>query len=44
METKRDVYLSLLVSVTSQHYAGLSCLYIEDREGGKVLLEHDHLQ
>lgn len=44
METKRDVYLSLLVNITSQHYAGFSSPYVEDREGGEVLLEHDHLQ
>lgn len=44
METKRDVYLSLLVNITSQHYAGFSSPYVEDREGGEVLPVHDHLQ
>ena len=44
METKRDVYLSLLVNITSQHYVGFSSPYVEDRERGEVLLVHDHLQ
>lgn len=44
METKRDVYLSLLVNITSQHYAGFSSPYVEDREGGEVLWERNHLQ
>lgn len=44
METNRDVYLSLLVNITSLHYAGFSGRYVEDGEGGHLLLEHDHLQ
>lgn len=44
METKRDVYLSLLVNISSQHYAGFSSPYVEDRDGGEVLPERDHLQ
>lgn len=44
MEAKRDVYLSLLLNITSQHYAGFSSPYVEDREGGGALQEHDHLQ
>lgn len=44
METKRDVYLSLLVNITTQHYAGFSSPYVEDGRVGRVLLENDHLR
>lgn len=38
------MYVSLLVNITSQHYAGLSSPHVKDTEGGEEQLEHDHLQ
>lgn len=38
------MYVSLLVNISSQHYAGLSSPHVEDTGGGEELLEHDHLQ
>lgn len=38
------MYVSLLVNLTSQHYAGLSSSHVKDTEGGEDQLEHDHLQ
>lgn len=40
----REMYVSLLVNITSQHYVGLSSPHVEDTEGGEELVEHDHLQ
>lgn len=37
------MYVSLLVNISSQHYAGLSSPHVEDTGGGEELLEHDHL-
>lgn len=44
METKRDVYLSLSVNISSQHYAGFGSPYVEDSGGGEVLPERDRFQ
>lgn len=40
------MYVSLLVNITSQHYAGLSSPHVKDTEGGEERdhLVHDHLQ
>lgn len=38
------MYVSLLVNITSQHYAGLSSPHVKDTEGGEEPLEHDDLQ
>lgn len=38
------MYVSLLVNITGQHYAGLSSPHVKDTEGGEEPLEHDHLQ
>lgn len=38
------MYVSLLVNITSQHYAGLSSPHVKDTGGREEPLEHDHLQ
>lgn len=44
MEAKRDVYMSLLVNISGQHYAGFRSPHGEGTEAGEELLEHDFSQ